>query len=68
MSPLVSLMKDQVHSLEAKGIKSVFVTKDTAKDSESDDSSLNSNCTKAVSRSCFSAQRLCCVAIPGGNC
>ncbi|MCG8623522.1 MAG: DEAD/DEAH box helicase [Proteobacteria bacterium] len=39
VSPLVSLMKDQVHSLETKGIKSVFVTKDTAKDSESDDSS-----------------------------
>ena len=39
VSPLVSLMKDQVHSLETKGIKSVFVTKDTAKDSESDYSS-----------------------------
>ena len=39
VSPLVSLMKDQVHSLETKGIKSVFVTKDTAKDSESGDSS-----------------------------
>ena len=37
VSPLVSL-KDQLHSLETKGIKSVFVTKDTAKDSESDDS------------------------------
>ena len=32
--------KDKVHCLEAKGIKSVFVTKDTAKDLECDGSSL----------------------------
>ena len=38
VSPLVLLMKDQIHSMEAKGIKSVFVTKNTAKDSDSDDS------------------------------
>ena len=68
VSPLVSLMKDQVHSLETKGIKSVFVTKIRRRTQNLMIALLNSNCTKAVSRSCFSAQRLCCVTIPGGNC
>ena len=34
ISPLISLMKDQIHSLQTKGIKSTFVTKDLA---DSDD-------------------------------
>ena len=34
ISPLISLMKDQIHSLQTKGIKCTFVTKDLA---DSDD-------------------------------
>ena len=34
VSPLISLMKDQVLSLAVKGIEVVFVTKDTAKSSD----------------------------------
>lgn len=46
VSPLISLMKDQVHSLESKGVKSMFVTKETARDC--DDSS-----TEKLYEGCF---------------
>ena len=32
VSPLIALMKDQVQSLATKGVKAVFVTKDTGKE------------------------------------
>ena len=34
VSPLISLMKDQVHSLEAKGVSSIYVTKNGISDSQ----------------------------------
>ena len=35
VSPLISLMKDQIHSLESKGIKATFVNRDLSTDTDS---------------------------------